>query len=273
MKKWIAAMLGLPVFGLHAQTPINSFDDIQFWAGSGTNRAALVIQWPDAEFPTSIAWGYRWNGEATAQEMIFALAGVLTGGPAPSAGSDPRLEFDLLYYGAGLNDYFVNEIRFNQDGLGAPWSADLRIMPGYDGVDFNVLSFRYGTSLWSSATFTVSNFGPAGVPLLDGAWIGWIYADGTDEELTFEQPYAAPASVLPPLPKPTPSIHISNGAAVVSVPSQADFKYQLALTGELGGAWTNQTPVVNGTGATVSFTDMPPSGTNAQRFYRVVISR
>lgn len=271
MKKTIAALLALPAACLHAQTLVDNFGDIQFWAGSGTNRAAMVIQWPDQAIPTSVVWGYRWNGAATAQQMIFALAGSITGGPTPRQGSDPRLEFELVYYGAGLDDYFVDVIRFNQTGLGADWTGTERVMPGYDGVDFNALYYRHGSSAWTSALFTQASTGPAGIPLQDGTWIGWVYADGNDLELSFAQPYAAPGSATPPVPKPLASVHMANGSAVVSVPSETNFTYQLAFTGMIGGTLTNEPSARLGTGDTISFTNTPPVGT-VQRFYRVIVS-
>lgn len=272
MIKIIAALLALPVTCLHAQTLVNNFDDIQFWAGTGTNRAALVIQWPDEANPTSVVWGYRWNGEANAQQMMFALAGTLVNGPTPAQGSDPRLGLELLYFGSGLNDYFVDVIRFNQAGLGAGWSASERVMPGYDGVDFNALYLRYGTATWSSEPFTQSWVGLAGIALRDGAWIGWVYADGDDMELSFVQPYAAPGSTPTPVTKPVATMRMMSGSAIISVRSQTNLTYQLAFTGTVDGALTNQSPALTGTGGTLSFTNTPPVGT-AQRFYRVIVTR
>ncbi|HEX3627731.1 MAG TPA: hypothetical protein VH280_20165 [Verrucomicrobiae bacterium] len=61
-----------------------SLDDIQLWAGSGTNRAALVVEWNSPEVlnnttvPAPIAnktmvWGYRFNGTATGTQLIDAI--------------------------------------------------------------------------------------------------------------------------------------------------------------------------------------------------------
>lgn len=52
-----------------------SLSDIEIWAGEGTNRAALVIDWRDGIAPQSMVWGYRWNGTATAADMIREIAG------------------------------------------------------------------------------------------------------------------------------------------------------------------------------------------------------
>jgi hypothetical protein len=61
-----------------------SLDDIQLWAGSGTNRAALVIEWSvpqsltNSSVPLPVAdkalvWGYRFNGAASGTQMLEAI--------------------------------------------------------------------------------------------------------------------------------------------------------------------------------------------------------
>ncbi len=49
-----------------------SFDDIDFWVGEGTNRAAIVIDW-SKEGAAPLAWGFRWNGDATAADALLAI--------------------------------------------------------------------------------------------------------------------------------------------------------------------------------------------------------
>ncbi len=61
-----------------------SLDDIPLWAGSGTNRAAVMIEWNVPEVfnnstvPAPVAsktmvWGYRFNGTATGAQMLSAI--------------------------------------------------------------------------------------------------------------------------------------------------------------------------------------------------------
>src|SRR5215469_1128292 len=61
-----------------------SLDDIQLWAGSGANRAAVVIEWNSPELlnnstvpvpvaSKAMAWGYRFNGTATGAQMLNAV--------------------------------------------------------------------------------------------------------------------------------------------------------------------------------------------------------
>lgn len=57
-----------------AQAGSLGFSDIQYWVGTGSNQAALVIDWNDGLGLESMVWGYRWDGEATGQDMFFAVA-------------------------------------------------------------------------------------------------------------------------------------------------------------------------------------------------------
>ena len=99
-----------------------SLDDIQLWTGSGTNRAALVIQWNPPEIynnttvPAPVAnktmvWGYRFNGSATGTQMFNAIVG-----------SDSRLyvvEHIDPTFGTG-----VDAIGYNLDGTGIAGVGD-----------------------------------------------------------------------------------------------------------------------------------------------------
>ena len=83
MKK-LCLLLALASLFLVPKSPAISLDDIQLWTGSGTNRAALVVEWNTPEFfnlttvPAPIAnktmvWGYRFNGTATGDQMFNAI--------------------------------------------------------------------------------------------------------------------------------------------------------------------------------------------------------
>ena len=58
-----------------------TFDDIEFWVGTGANRAALVIDWVEGSTePPALVWGYRWDGTARGSDMLTAIVAA-----------DPRL--------------------------------------------------------------------------------------------------------------------------------------------------------------------------------------
>lgn len=46
---------------------------VKAWAGEGENEAVLVIDWHDGLTPTALAWGFRWDGEATVESMLHAI--------------------------------------------------------------------------------------------------------------------------------------------------------------------------------------------------------
>ncbi len=91
-----------------------SLDDIQLWAGSGTNRAALVVEWNSPELfnqttvPAPVAnktmvWGYRFNGTATGTQMLDAILAA-----------DPRL-YVMVNETYGT---FVTGVGYNLNGNG-----------------------------------------------------------------------------------------------------------------------------------------------------------
>jgi hypothetical protein len=165
-----------------------TFDDIQFWAGSGTNRAALVIDWKDGKAPQSFVWGYRWNGTNTggldmlkavvaADSRFFAHLGQFGWGTAILG-----IGYDLNHSGA----FAVNpSLAFDAGGLvidtGATNANDARVPS--DSADHFIEGWNTGfwayylkdsaTNAWSSAMTGVD-----GRVLTDGAWDGFSFAAG-----------------------------------------------------------------------------------------------
>ena len=52
-----------------------SASDIQFWTGTGTNQAIIILDWDDDPGNNNIAlaWGVRWNGSATATDLLDTM--------------------------------------------------------------------------------------------------------------------------------------------------------------------------------------------------------
>jgi hypothetical protein len=181
---------------------VQTFGDILFWAGSGTNAAALVLQFPTtttsgSAAPAAIAWGYRWNGSATMEQMVFSLAGTIIDGPAPVAGSDSRLAMNVADYGTQqASDYFVDSIAYAQNGLPAGWSPVTREMPGWDGTNWVALYTLAGNGSWTGDPFVVSDVGMSSIALGAGDWYGFVQAAGP-ATFSFAQPVAA-------VPEPNP---------------------------------------------------------------------
>ncbi|MEJ0088442.1 MAG: hypothetical protein WDM80_01580 [Limisphaerales bacterium] len=84
MKIRSLTIASLSVLSVFSTARAVSLDDIQFWTGTGTNRAALVIYWnapevrnntsvPNPAAEKSLVWGYRWNGTNNAEQMFNAV--------------------------------------------------------------------------------------------------------------------------------------------------------------------------------------------------------
>lgn len=213
MRKYLLALLIAAPPTLWSQLiTVSSLNNIQYWTGSGTNSAALVLQFGASATPASIAWGYRWNGtSATAATMLFSLAGTITGSsaPAPLLGADPRLSVDVSFF-SGFGGYFVNTISYNQSGLPAPWGQVSRtIKDDYfgDGTYPTLYSLN-STGLWNSS-FALAQVGMSQMVLTNGAWIGFVQSDGAADPFAFAQPVAA-------VPEPTSLALLGAGGAVVA---------------------------------------------------------
>jgi len=200
-----------------APVTVDDFTDILFWTGSGSNAAALLLQFPtvigtgtaaQTVEPAAIAWGYRWNGAASFESMLFALAGGIVGGPRPVAGADPRLVVDVSYYGPEWG-YFVNEIAYDQVGLGPGWSPLERHIGPYD-PDTGEYPAQYqldtAAGQWSGAPLDLSMSGISTTPLVPGGWYGFVQADGSAGTFSFTQPVAA-------VPEPSALVLLGGGVA------------------------------------------------------------
>ena len=88
-----------------------TFDDIQYWVGNGSNKAALVIEWHDGNRPDAKVWGYRWDGEATGHDMIVAIAQA-----------DPRLV--LLTQYTGWMGYTIDGIGYGESRLNISYDLE-----------------------------------------------------------------------------------------------------------------------------------------------------
>jgi len=167
-----------------AQLTAASLDDIQFWAGTGTHRAALVIDWQDAQAPQSLLWGFRWDGTATGLDMLQAVVSA-----------DPRLYAHLGQFGWGtavfglgydLNDNGVfavaPPVAFDSGGLAVDTNPD-DARAAVDAGDhwregWNTGFWAYYLKGSSGDAWESAMTGAADRVLSDGAWDGYSFAAG-----------------------------------------------------------------------------------------------
>jgi hypothetical protein len=183
-----------------------SFDDIDFWVGSGANRAAMAIDWVEGstERP-ALAWGYRWDGEARGRDMLVAIVTAdprlfgKFGGTATSPNAVYGLGYDFDDDGQFAID---DDTTFNSEGIAISGPADGAVST--DSDDYYAEGWfggfwHYGiasTNPYDGGTWSDIQFGMAARVLTDGAWDSWTF------ELSTVPPFDAyaenPAAAEPP---------------------------------------------------------------------------
>lgn len=184
-----------------------TLDMIQSWAGEGSNRAALVIQWNDEREQNALVFGYRWDGVATGADMIKAvieanprLYGLIQYTNASSP-TDPSGGYTINGFGWDVDndddiaivDEGNNNARYeNENGLfihprgydpqtGSSPDYDYDNWKNVDPDDF--WGAGWFLSYWSyyikdsqSASFSYSGLGASGRVLQDGSWDAWNFS-------------------------------------------------------------------------------------------------
>lgn len=283
MKKWILGLLAIPVSGLQAQIPVGNLDDIQHWTGSGTNRAALVLQWNDAFSPSSLVWGYRWDGQATGLDMLRAIAGStriedLAGDLVGSgSGSDSRLTLGLVQYSFGLSVLSLDYVPFQSaQRTQSDWNS------GYWEYFISGGNFEYtnwgetlpslydvpGSTLYPAGLWLSSPIGAGDRTLVDGAWDAYSFAPGFVSQ-SVQQPSAAP------IPLPVPFCAIVADQPHIAAKSEAGYNYRLYFATNLDGPWQPMGSAVPGNGQQLVFIDETPVAGPAPsgKFYRIEVTR
>jgi hypothetical protein len=184
VRKLALALLAASFVGsVHAA----SFDDIQLWAGQGTNRAALVIDWKAGHQPASLVWGYRWDGAATGLDMFQAVVSA-----------DPFLFAHLSQFVWGTAILGIGYDLNHSGGFGTtpplPFgSGGLAVGSGADNADDarvptdSADHYREGwnTGFWAyylkgsaAEDWASALSGADGRMLSDGVWDGFSFAAG-----------------------------------------------------------------------------------------------
>ena len=184
-----------------AAGPVSSFGDIDYWVGSGSNRAAVAVDWDKNSTATpALVWGFRWDGTATGQTMLNA---IVAADPRLFAKSEGHGSLGSAVYGLGYDDGdgdFALDDDTSFDELGFSVStgpADLA-MP-LDADDFYREGWftgywHYGTSLgnpYDGGSWKASQVGMTGRTLRDGDWDSWVFTESFSAMPYAENPVAA----------------------------------------------------------------------------------
>lgn len=170
----VAALCVALTLPAQAAAVVTSFDDIQFWTGTGSNRAALVIDWNTGTRPDSYVWGFRWNGTATGEDMFRAIAGQIAQAnfpatptnPQPDGSGDVALSLYVLSYSFGPS---VDRVTY------APGGGSPSLDQDSEGFSNGFWSYWNATSAAAPTSWTESSVGFADRLLVNNAWDGWSY--------------------------------------------------------------------------------------------------
>lgn len=176
---------------LRSQTLVSSFDDISFWVGQGSNQAAIVIDWKDGTSPSSFAWGFRWDGMATGEDMIRAVAGAIgtaTDPATPNPGGDPALTLYTIFYASF--GYAVDGLSYDSG------NGQVHYESGFNPLTAGYWSYWIGEE--ASLTLPTWEFSMDGMGdrvLSNNSWDGWSWAEDFDG--------VAPDQAIAAVPEPS----------------------------------------------------------------------
>ncbi|MGI6319447.1 MAG: T9SS type A sorting domain-containing protein [Bacteroidales bacterium] len=100
MKKKLLILV-LMAYSLASYAQFFDFDDVKFWVGNGDKKALLVVDFNDGSENECYVWGYKFDGTATASDMILAI-------------DEADYHFNATMFGGFLNDITYME----HEGLG-----------------------------------------------------------------------------------------------------------------------------------------------------------
>ncbi len=156
-----------------------SFSDIQFWVGSGSNEAAVVIDFNDGQAPKSYVWGFRWNGSATGETALRAIV---------NADANLDAVIDSFSFGASLNT--ASYLPLTGGGYRHSRAQDFGAGEVY---------WSYWTSANESSSWGFASTGMTDRVLVNGAVDGWAFSNPGYNAIPPAAPVAAvpePASIL-----------------------------------------------------------------------------
>jgi hypothetical protein len=186
-----------------------TFDDIEFWVGTGSNRAALVIDWlENSNNPPALVWGYRWNGTAKGRDMLNA---VVSADPRLFAKFGNHAEYGAAVFGFGYDAN--NDGAFEIDDGTMFDAAGMAFVPGPGDGTMSIDAGDYYTEGWArgfwrylaavanpfdGGTWDDRRLGVDSRPLSDGDWDSFTFETTTVPIPPFDARPANPIAALPP---------------------------------------------------------------------------
>ena len=190
--------------------PLFSAEDITYWVGEGAKQAALVIDWHDDRLPHALVWGYRWEGEVTAEQMLRDVVTadqrlVLLTSPFSSYGiactgigyllQKPEKKVKVLINGIPVDEVSPH-IFHDKSGKANVDAAQLTIPSALWRSGWKTAGYWvYYLKDKRLASWSYSNIGLTGTTVTDKSWHGLSFQIGMESQSGYPlQDHFAPAS-------------------------------------------------------------------------------
>lgn len=136
---------------------------IDTWAGSGSQRAAVVIDWNDGSGADTLRWGFRWDSApASVADLLLALEAA-----------DAHLDIRFTDFGGALG-LFVDGIGFDAEAsTPADYGGPFDHLRDRNGGWANTFSFWYGAA--ADAAWSESLAGISSTPISDNQVFGFAW--------------------------------------------------------------------------------------------------
>jgi len=137
----------MAIFIMINQTTANAqftFSNIQFWAGTGSDSAMLVVDFKDGTNDSSYAWGVLFNGSTTGLNMLSEVASA-----------DIDFSISVILMGTFLDEI----IYYSHSGLGGKWKTWSRTNTSAWSENFNI-SASVSNGDWYGCVYSVTSIAP-----------------------------------------------------------------------------------------------------------------
>ena len=178
---------------------IATSDDLDFVVGSGSNLSVLVIDFNDGAAQESFAWGYRWDGSATGQDLLEAIEGADSNLSFNSTSFVTEVNyFDGTTSHSGVSDFGAGALSFGYYLAGG--SADT-----FDNEDFSFTGTIpiSGGGVTLPSSFLISPSGTAGRALENGSWDALSFGAFNPETFDHLVPPGPEAPQAAAIPEPS----------------------------------------------------------------------
>lgn len=177
--------------------PLFSAEDITYWVGEGAKQAALVIDWHDDRLPHALVWGYRWEGEVTAEQM---LRDVVTADQRLVLLTSPFYSYGTACTGIGyLLQKPEKKVEVLIDGVPVDEVSPHIFHAKSEKANVDAAQLTISSALWRSgwltagywvyylkdkrlAPWSYSNIGISGTTVTDKSWHGLSFQIGKESQ-------------------------------------------------------------------------------------------